>query len=208
MSELSIDSLRYAVSELLIKTIGDKLDIEPIRNFDKSKSSPRAYFLGLNPITDLLHWIFINDFYKISAFDKLPTRVQNQLEKKVIKVKGQCLINVDNASDQLIDTSKGIFDPTRFLESPKEPGSYPIDEKGKKQIPKIYVSEDLEMEDEEKISKYNGKLGLTMKAFSEKVSSYSAVYFSPYAILDPRSCEPGYWDVILGIESAIYLPIE
>ncbi len=55
---------------------------------------------------------------------------------------------------------------------------------------------------ESPIEPENGK-GLTMIAFDEDEAKYS-----PFSILDPKSLESGFWDVILGIEETIYLPIK
>ncbi len=216
MNGLSTETLRIAVSEFLIKNIGEELGIR--KTFDKTKSSPRAYFLGKNPITTSLHWMFINDYYKISAFDKLPEDIRNQLKGKV---NGKYEIKRDDAIELLREKSKDVIvvDPTSFLESPSEPQGYPIDEETetsilqgasinagiRKLMPQIYTEESQPaMDIKDQIKDYHKKkrLGLSMNAFH-----HDKVYFSPYAILDPRSCEPGYWDVLLGIETTIYLPV-
>lgn len=213
MGGLSADIARLAVAELFIKKLGEKLEIGPLADFDKdSPASPRVFYLGLNRITDLLHWVFVNKYYKISSFEQLPDRVQ----KKLRKIRGRSkrkLVEREDVIELLRQTSEDVFavDPTRFLESPRDPQSYPTryDERTGKhveELPEIYT---LPKGKEEEIGKleakkrYQSRLGLSMLAFSE-----GKAYFSPYAILDPRSCEAGYWDVILGIETTIYLPVE
>lgn len=206
-------ALRTAVVELLVKKIGMIWEIESLKKFDiKDKISPRICFLGKNKITNRLHWIFINDYYKIANF--------KQLGSKEFKEKIQTTLNKwndENPNDKEdainptiipiecalatikdIMRDKLILNPSLFLESPAKPQSYPENS----DVPIVYKSKNDSMKTDERNKIYKGKLGLSMRALVD-----NEVYFSPYSILDPRSYEPGFWDVLLGIEQTLYLPI-
>lgn len=88
-----------------------------------------------------------------------------------------------------------IIDPTNYFEVPEEAIPYQEDEIRK------YVVKTSESETDDKYFD-NKAIGLAMQAYKENKAKYS-----PFSVLDPRSYKPSEFDMQLGMESTIYLPI-
>ncbi|RJP72363.1 MAG: hypothetical protein C4539_03585 [Ignavibacteriales bacterium] len=190
---LSIESLKKIVINLLLKEIGQKLGIESLKNFDPKNSNPRCFFFAKNNDTNHFHWILLNKNYKIIDKDII-SKVSDK-SKELFGDPKNDEISEENALKIIRTEAQNslLYNPTLLSESKLEPQSYSIDSK----VTIIADNEDVKKED------YKNNLGLSMCCMKDKI-----VRFSTYAVLDPRSFEPNFLDIILGFEETIYLPIE
>ena len=217
MNGLPHEAMRTAVAKLLIQRIGKEWRIKSLKEFDiGNKDAPRICFLGINETTGRLHWIFLSDFYHIGNFSrltgKLRTKIQKMLRKwqlrnpenkNIVNPEEPIVIPIECALEAIkhIMRVKLILNPSLFLESPLKPQEYTEDS----YLPNIYYYKDgkfITRDKKKPDNAYKAALGISMIALDENTPD-----FSPYAIIDPRSYEPGIWDVLLGIEQTIYLPI-
>ena len=216
MPELPLDTLKLFISDLFIKKIGDIWGIESLSKYNYKKSiSPRCFFLWLNKYTNRFHWIFMNDYIKITKLNDKDEYLKNQLEilrNQSCKDSGKRPLIDDKllseSAKELLKTKnrkKLILDPTLFLEASKDTEYYK-NQKGDTDIEKpdiIIAPNKKKMTDDRFREKYKEGLGLSMLSAKK-----GEVLYTPFAILDPRSWQPGFWDCLLGIEETIYLPLK
>jgi len=177
--------------------------------FRKNDTKIRVCFLGYDDVWKRLHWIFLNEKYKMSSkkLEEAPNSFKIKVNKEVGRIdKSDKVIEIDKLYTllKIFMREKLFIDPTTFLQSP----SYYFDnDKLIKEFPKITKGIEVTTKNGSNQNligflKDKKKVGLSMIAFQE-----AKIKYSPLAILDPRSFFPGYWDIIIGLESTLYIPI-